>query len=129
MENRLIKDAQITDSLLTGAAIHARLNNKAGIRKKKVWSARYYYGNQWIQVALGSFTNLTGIATQGSNKAHQWVTKYQLQYGDDGVNFRYYKALCESFPKVKLYPADIFKFLHAFMASLQSSKHLNSFIC
>jgi len=132
MENRLIKDAQITASSeydSSHAAIHARLNFKAGGGKRGAWSARSYETNQWIQVALGGFTNVTGIATQGRNEAKQWVTKYQLQYSDDGVNFRYYKALCEFFPKVKLYPADNSKFLHAFMASLQSSKHLNSFIC
>ena len=131
MENRVIKDAQITASSEYSnnhAAIQARLNFKAGGGKNGGWSARSSDANQWIQVALGSFTNITGVATQGRNGAYQWVTKYQLQYSDDGVNFRYYKALCESFSKVKLYPADNFKLLHVFVASLQSSKNLNSVI-
>ena len=105
MENRLIKDAQITASsqyYYTLAAIQARLNFKEGGGRLGGWAAASNNANQWIQVALGSFTNLTGIATQGRNGHKQWVTKYQFQYGDDGVNFRYYKALCESFPKVKL---------------------------
>ena len=121
METRLIKDVQITASSeysKNHAAVQARLNFKAGGGKNGGWSALSNDANQWIQVALGSFTNITGIATQGRNLAYQWVTKYQLQYSDDGVNFRYYKALCESFSKVKLYPADNFKLLHAFVASL-----------
>ena len=113
MENSLIKDAQITASSeysSNNAAIQARLNFKAGGGKQVAWSARTKDANQWIQVSLGSYTRLTGIATHGRNGASQWVTKYHLQYGDDGVNFHYYKALCEILPKVKLYPADSFQF-------------------
>ena len=113
MENSLIKDAQIIASSewdSNHAAIQARLNFKAGGGKRGAWSARSNDVNQWIQVSLGSYTRLTGIATQGRNGASQWVTKYHLQYGDDGVNFHYYKALCETLPKVKLYQADNFYF-------------------
>jgi len=103
MENRFIKDAQITASSEHSsplAAIQARLNFKAGGGKNGAWSARSNDANQWIQVDLGGLTNITGIATQGRNIVTQWVTKYQLQYSDDGVNFHYYKALCEKLPKV-----------------------------
>ena len=129
MESGPIKDAQITASEYDSnhTAIHARLNFKAGGGKRGAWSAGSIDTNQWIQVAFGSFNNLTGIATQGRNGYSQWVTKYQLQYSDDGVNFRCYKALCEILPKVKLCQADNFKLPHAFIASQQSSKHLNSF--
>ena len=109
MENRLIKDAQITASSeydSNHTAIQARLNFKAGKGKQGAWSAGSNDANQWIQVALGRFTNLTGIATQGRNAADQWVTKYQLQYSDDGVNFDYYKAPGQSLPKVTPYPSD-----------------------
>ena len=108
MENRLIKDAQITASSewdSNHAAIQARLNFKAGGGKQGAWSARSNDANQWIQVALSSYTKLTGIATQGRNGHSQWVTKYQLQYSDDGVNFHYYKEPGQSSPKVKPYPA------------------------
>ena len=111
MGNRLIKDSQITASSewdSNHAAIRARLNFKAGGGKQGAWSARSNDDNQWIQVALGSYTKLTGIATQGRNGASQWVTRYQLQYSDDGVNFHVYKALCETLPKVKPYPGDNF---------------------
>ena len=109
MENRLIKDAQITASSefsSNNAAIQARLNFKEGGGKKGGWSARSNDANQWIQVALGSYTKLTGIATQGRNGPtyRQWVTKYQLEYSDDGVSFHYYKEPGQSSPKVKPYP-------------------------
>ena len=122
MENRLIKDAQITASSQwdsNHAAIQARLNFKAGGGKQGAWSARSNNANQWIQVALNGYTKLTAIATQGRNGANQWVTKYQLQYSDDGVNFHYYKDPGQSSPKVKAYPAENFQSgSHAFMASL-----------
>ena len=110
MENRLIKDAQITASSewdSNHAAIQARLNFKAGGGKQGAWSARSNDANQWIQVALGSHNKLTGIATQGRNGVNQWVAKYQLQYSDDGVNFHYYKAPGQRSPKVKPYPAQL----------------------
>ena len=107
MENRVIKNAQITASSewnSNHSAIQGRLNFKAGGGKQGAWSARSNDANQWIQVALGTYTNIRGIATQGRNGAHQWVTKYELQYSDDGVNFLYYKARSQRSPKVKLYP-------------------------
>ena len=106
MEKRLIKDAQITASSEWSsnyAAIQARLNFKAGGVKGGGWLARSADTNQWIQVAFGSYTKLTGIATQGGNRTSYWVTEYQLQYGDDGVNFDHYKAPRQSSPKVKPY--------------------------
>ena len=112
MENRLIGDAQITASSewdSNHAAIQARLNFKLGKGKQGAWSARSNDPNPWIQVAFGSYTKITGLATQGSNGANEWVTKYQLQNGDDGVNFHYYKAPGKSFPKVKPYPFENFQ--------------------
>ena len=108
MEKRLIKDAQITASsewASNHAAIQARLNFQAGGGKTGAWSARSNDANQWIQVALKSYIKLTGIATQGRNGHSQWVTQYQLQYSDDGVNFHYYKDPGQSSPKVKAYSA------------------------
>ena len=111
MENRGIKDAQITASSEfhpNYAAIQGRLNFKAGGGKQGGWSARSNDANQWIQVALGSYTKLTGIATQGRNAYSQWVTKYQLQYSNDGVSFNDYKETGQSSPKVKTYPSKSF---------------------
>ena len=104
METGLIKDAQITASSeldSNQAAIQARLNFKAGRGKTGAWSARSNDANQWIQVTFGGYTKLTGIATQGRNGYSQWVTKYQLQYSDDGVSFDYYKEAGQRSPKVK----------------------------
>ena len=118
METRLIKDVQITASSeysKNHAAVQARLNFKAGGGKNGGWSALSNDANQWIQVALGNFSDVTGIATQGRNGNNQWVTKYQLQYSDDGVNFDFYKASGQSSPKVKPYQSDR-QFSIAFMA-------------
>lgn len=56
------------------------------------WSAGRHDVQQWLQVDLGNqCTLVTGVATQGGNAANQWVTKYSLQYSDDGVIFKYYR--------------------------------------
>ena len=108
MGNRVIKDLQNTASSEWDsyhAASLARLNITAG-RKRGGWSARFNNASQWIQVALEKSTKLTGIATQGRNQEYrQWVTKYQLEYSDDGVNFQFYKEPGQSLPKVKPYPS------------------------
>ncbi|CAH3164568.1 unnamed protein product [Pocillopora meandrina] len=70
------------------------------VGKQGGWSARQNNKNQWIQVALGSYTKLTSIATQGRNAYSQWVTAYKLQYSEDGVNFYFYKVPGQSSPKV-----------------------------
>ena len=105
MESRRIKDAQVTASSQwdgNHAAIQGRLNFKAGGGKTGGWSAQSNNGNQWIQVAFGSYTKLTSIATQGRNAYSQWVTAYKLQYSEDGVNFYFYKVPGQSSPKVNV---------------------------
>ena len=105
LESRRIKNAQVTASSQwdgNHAAIQGRLNFKAGGGKQGGWSARQNNKNQWIQVALGSYTKLTSIATQGRNAYSQWVTAYKLQYSEDGVNFYFYKVPGQSSPKVNV---------------------------
>ena len=107
MESGHIKDAQITASSQwdgNHAVIQGRLNCKAGGGKQGGWSARQNNANHWIQVALGSYTKLTSIATQGRNAHNQWVTAYKLQYSEDGENFYYYKVPEQSSPKVHKLP-------------------------
>ena len=103
MESRKIKDSQIAASSQWDgfySAIQARLNSLVG-GVKQGWVTRRSNLNQWLQIDLGSYTIVTGIATQGRNVYDQWVTKYKLQYSDDRVNFHYYKLPGQSSPKVK----------------------------
>ena len=95
MESGAIKDAQITASTQwddNHAPSRARLNWKLTGVKRGAWSSRVLDLKQWLQVDLGSYTIVTGVATQGRNalRIWQWVTKYRLQYSSDGVNFHFY---------------------------------------
>lgn len=96
MESGAIKDAQITASTQwddNHATSRARLNLKLTGVKRGAWSTRVVDLRQWLQVDLLSLTIVTGVATQGRNapRLQQWVTKYRLQYSNDGVNFHFYK--------------------------------------
>ena len=93
-------------------AIHGRLHlkaipGKAGDwttipGKEGSWSARTNDANQWLQVDLGGeLTKVTGVASQGRNDIDQWVTKYKLQYSNDGVSFKYYIETGQTTAKVK----------------------------
>ena len=107
MENGTISDGQITASSqwnLDHAAIQGRLNLKAkrpGV-KAGAWSALHNNVNQWLQVDLiGQNTRITRVATQGRNDLDQWVTKYKLEYSNDGGNFQYHKDQGQTDTKVK----------------------------
>ena len=99
MENGAISDGQISASSEYGnnyAAHHGRLNFAESGSKMGAWTARQSDLNQWLQIdLLNNKTTVTRVATQGRNAVghwiSQWVTKYKLQYSDDGVTFQYYK--------------------------------------
>ena len=104
MENGAISDAQISASSQwddNHGPHRARLNRRRFGNKKGAWSALNNDIYQWLQVDLGKYTTVTRIATQGRSDLNQWVTKYRLQYSEDGVNFRLYKALGQDSAKVR----------------------------
>ena len=105
MESKSISDAQITaSSQLSGnhSAAQARLHFQADGNKAGGWSALANGLNQWLQVDLGSHTRVTRVATQGRNRYDQWVSKYKLQYSDDGVTFQAYKEAEDNSAKVSI---------------------------
>ena len=94
MESGAILDSQIIASSVhssTTAHFHPRLHFKQTASTAGSWSARTNNINQWLQVNLLETTEVICIATQGRNKIQQWVTKYKLQYGEDGHTFKFYK--------------------------------------
>ena len=103
MESGVISDSQISASSQWNdnhAANRARLNIKLTGNLKGGWSARHMNLHQWLQVDLGGYTTVTRVATQGRNGHDQWVTKYRLLYGDDGVTFHLYKEPGDTAAKV-----------------------------
>lgn len=100
MESRAISDEQITASLYTNAdhaPYRARLHNQ---ERAGAWTTPN--GQHWLQVDLRDDSiRITRVATQGRYSYDQWVTKYRLQYSDDGLNFRYYKEQGKTENKVK----------------------------
>ena len=104
MENGAISDVQISASSQwedATAARNARLNDKT-LQWAWGWSAKANNQNQWLQVDLGSITSVTGVATQGGTTGRYYnvVTKYSLQYSDDGVAHYIYRGTSQSTSKV-----------------------------
>ena len=94
MESRAIDDGQITASSEwddNHAASQGRLQFKQNGAKQGAWSSRNNDQNQWLQISMGIVHKVTGVGTQGRNNVKQWVTRYQLQFSDDCVNFQTYK--------------------------------------
>jgi len=103
MESGVISDARISASSAHPAhpaAHQGRLNFQETSVIPGAWVAATKDVNQWLQVDMGNqSTTVTRVATQGRHYSSQWpygphsqwVTKYKLQYSDDGVTFRYYR--------------------------------------
>ena len=95
MESGAILDSQISASSEynsnSNAARQARLHFQTSGSKTGGWSSALSNNDQWLQVDLQQTARVTRIATQGRNGYSQWVTKYKLQYGEDGHTFTFYK--------------------------------------
>ena len=104
MESHVIPDSKITASSQwdpNHAAYQARLHFPGAPGKSASWSSRTNDINQWLQIDLGSQNpKLTAIASQGRADYDQWVTKFKLQYSDNGVHFYYYKEPGQGASKV-----------------------------
>ena len=111
MENGAISDGQISASSQldsSHAVTQARLHFKATAGKAGSWSARSNDVNQWLQIDLGNWhTNVARVATQGRNYSPLWVTKYKLQYSNNGVNFQDYKEQGQTAAKVKVFSTQL----------------------
>ena len=113
MESGEISDSQISASSETDynhAARQGRLNFKETSRKSGGWSAKSKDGQQWLQIdLLYQDTKVAGVATQGRHYStdwphgshSQWVSKYMLQYSNDGKNFEYFKEHGKTENKVR----------------------------
>ncbi|KAL9953933.1 hypothetical protein ACROYT_G041409 [Oculina patagonica] len=101
MESGAILDSQITATSVFGAnheADKARLHRSIGAGS---WVAGTNNVNQWIQVdLLNDDTKVTGVATQGRNADHHWVTGYRLSYCNEGASAQFYREQGQSGTKV-----------------------------
>ncbi|KAK3700595.1 hypothetical protein QZH41_001586 [Actinostola sp. cb2023] len=96
MKSKSIPDSKITASSQwdsNHSPARARLDIVRAGHKTGAWSAKANDNGQWIQVDLGKAYKVTRIVTQGRQDHSQWVTKYTLQYGNNGVQFATYGSL------------------------------------
>ena len=49
--------------------------------------------SSWLQVDLGSLTNVSAVATQGSCSGDQWTKSYVIKYSENGVDWKHYGEL------------------------------------
>ena len=104
-----MKDGTIQDSQLTASSEYtglpeshgpsnARLDLPASASRTGSWSASQSDLNQWIQADLETPRYVTGIVMQGRYHvvSAQWVTRYKVQYGNDGVTWLYVKDVTQT---------------------------------
>ena len=125
MALRAIFDHQISASSQQDgyhSAAQGRLHLKGDGSKIGGWSALSNDVNQWIQVDFGSYTRVTGVATQGRYNDDQWVTKYMVQYSDDGMTFQTYKKPGDK--STKVFPNWHFSFLGSLLKRTSNQEKL-----
>lgn len=113
MGSGAISNARLKASSNAGsdhAASQGRLNFQETRFRAGAWAAGANNVYQWLQIDLGNKnTKVTLVATQGRNYRgnwragyhSQWVTRYKLQYSDNGVRFQYYKEEGKQRDKVR----------------------------
>lgn len=96
MQSGAISDEQISASSEQSQhyAKSARLNSTA-------WVAGILNSTQWLQIDLGSQHKVNRVATKGKGADNMFVSKYNLTYSNDEVNFYYYKEKEGAGNKVK----------------------------
>ena len=106
MQDRSIERSQISFS---SAHYHADgrwespwLNPDSGQLDDHAWVPYHNNEEQWLQVDFLRSTKVTEIKTQGrpyfSVTYQQWVTSYEIAFGNDGENFRF----CQRYGKNKV---------------------------
>ena len=94
MADDAISDVQISASSQKDAS-HAASQGR--LKKAGSWSPDENDVSPWLEIDLGDHcTRVTDVATQGGYADGNWVTRYKLQYSDDGLMFRDYReqGLC-----------------------------------
>ena len=103
MESRIITDGQISASTIRNSrhvASNARLHNQASANSGGVWEPSKKNANQWLQIDLVTQLSVTRVATQGRPDGPHWVTKYHLQYSNNGSTFQFHRERGKHFSKV-----------------------------
>ena len=63
----------------------------AGTGTEGSWAVAVIDQNQWLQVDLGNWTLVSGVATQGKQDEDEWVTSYSLSTSN-GEFFQYVRT-------------------------------------
>ena len=111
MQNYQIPDSSITAStsynLNSMGPENGRLHFQAKSGEYGAWAVSRNDQFQWFQVDFGSFTKVTGCATQGRQDGSWWVKSYSLAFSFDGVFFEDYKE--NNIKKVRLLATVLYK--------------------
>ena len=103
MESRAIIDGQISASTIWSSRhfpSNARLHNQASANSSGAWEPSKKNVNQWLQIDLVTQLSVTRVATQRREDHFHWVTKYHLQYNNNGSTFQFHREKGKHLSKV-----------------------------
>ena len=102
METGAITNGQITASSEWDSSYAVTFGRLFNQQNSGGWVSSTADANQWMRIDLSEQqTRITRVATQGRFDFANWVTKYKLQYSNDGMAFQYYREEGQNNEKVK----------------------------
>ena len=85
-----MEDGRISDwSITASASFKQYVPNNSRLHSNSSWVSSNI--NQFLQISFQpNFKLITGVATQGDPQHGWWVTRYQLKYSEDAIDWHWY---------------------------------------
>ncbi|KXJ25332.1 Lactadherin [Exaiptasia diaphana] len=89
-----MEDGRISDSQITASSHNSRyvLPKNARLNNVRAWKAKQEAVGEYLEVDIGTNTNICKIASQGSRGTQKWVTSYSIHYSSDQSTWTTYSA-------------------------------------
>ena len=91
MHSGLISDSAVTASSSIAASREPKFGRLYYLSRGSGWRPVVDNKNQWLQADMGTWTRVTGVATQSREGFSQWVTSYSLS-ASNGVFYEFVKT-------------------------------------
>jgi hypothetical protein len=87
----IIPDIQMSASSSFRESVDYLTAKHGRLYTTRAWCAESSGGGDWLQVDLGKYYNVCGIATQGKEyRTDEWMTNYTLSVSLDGITWKEY---------------------------------------
>ena len=78
----------VTNDQFTASSLDTKLDAvKAVLNQEEAWVPVINGQDQWLQIDLHRQILVSGVVIQGRPDIKEWVTRYQVEYAQDGLSW------------------------------------------